>query len=304
MSLSSEQTKGVNGLYHMQLNPNPKGGEDKRMKQEDWVKAAEIAETHLGLTNQKRVIVLHEKSGRVHAHIVWERYDHDKGRLISDSKNYKAQDKAREELERVFNHERTPQKRDKTHEPAHKERLTELWQSAKNGRDFIEKAQAAGYEIAKGLDRRPFKVISPEGVSLDLVRQLQGVNTKSVAEWLNSENLPLEAQALKKQKPQLQTKALAPANDNEPFQKIEDLQATKKIERSEPARKETLFAAFKENIQEETKSSKEQKFEQFKEAASENTKTEQSKKMEDYLKEAERILEENRQRKRDRGLDR
>jgi hypothetical protein len=271
MSLSSEQTKGVHGLYHLQLNPNPKGGEDRAMAQADWLMAADIAEKHLGLNNQKRAIVLHEKSGRVHAHIVWERYDHEKGRLISDSKNYKAQDKARAELEQVLNHERTPQKRDKTKEPEHKAILTEIWVNSANGHEFREKAKLAGYEIARGLDRRPFKVVTPDGVSLDLVRQLEGIKTAQVAGQLNSVKLPMEVEALKLQKSlekdQDKTKEKEAANDNE-------------------------------------MATKEQKLAEFQDNTKETTQTERNKVIEAYKKEAERILEENRKRGRDRGLDR
>lgn len=41
----------------------------------DFVDAANRAEAILGLTNQPRAIVFHEKHGRIHAHTVWSRID-------------------------------------------------------------------------------------------------------------------------------------------------------------------------------------------------------------------------------------
>lgn len=181
MSLSSELTKrGKLGLYHAQVNPAI--GEDRPMTPADWLRAADILEQHLGFTGQKRAIVLHEKEGRLHGHVVWERYDHDTGKLRADGKNYEKHDKARAEIEQELSHERTPQRSEK--EPADKDRLTELWQKNSNGSDFVKAAEQAGYYIAQGNDRRPFRVITPDGQSLDLVRQLDGIKTKEVRDRL------------------------------------------------------------------------------------------------------------------------
>lgn len=183
MSLSSELTKrGKLGLYHAQVNPAI--GEDRPMTPDDWLRAADILEESLGLTGQKRAIVLHEKEGRLHGHVIWERYDHDTGKLRADGKNYGKHDKARAEIEQELSHERTPQKRDREQEPADKDRLTELWQQHQNASDFVKAAEQAGYYIAQGNDRRPFRVVTPDGQSLDLVRQLEGIKTKEVRDRL------------------------------------------------------------------------------------------------------------------------
>lgn len=109
MSLSSELTKrGNKGLYHAQINPAI--GEDQPMTPADWLRAADILEESLGYAGQKRAIVLHEKNGRTHGHIVWERYDHNTGKLRSDSHNFKKHDQARAQIEQEFGHERTPRR--------------------------------------------------------------------------------------------------------------------------------------------------------------------------------------------------
>lgn len=182
MGITSELTKGDKGLYHAQINPAY--GDDIEM---DWAKAADILEKELGLHDQRRVIVLHTKKGRTHAHVAWERYDHERGILISDSFSRLAQDRARKEMERVFEHTPTPNRN--RHRPEMKNELSDLWQASATGRDFIEGAEQLGYVIATESQRRPFMVIDGEGVSFDLVRQLKGVDTKGVREKLRGEKL-------------------------------------------------------------------------------------------------------------------
>jgi hypothetical protein len=199
MSMTSELTKrGKLGLYHAQVNPAI--GEDQPMTYEDWLKAADILEQHLGFDGQKRAIVLHEKNGRVHGHIVWEKYDHDTGKLRSDSHNFKKHDQARAQIEQTLGHERTPQRADR--EPTDKQRLTQLWQDHPEGRGFIEAAEKAGYIVAQGNDRRPFRVVTPDGQSLDLTRQLDDIKTKAVRDRLQPirADLPTEAEALQQSK--------------------------------------------------------------------------------------------------------
>lgn len=196
MSLMSEFSKGDKGLYHAQINP--RDFESQIMTDEQWGETADILEKSLKLEKQKRAIVLHEKNGRVHAHVVWERYDHERNKLISDSHNYKAHDRARAELEKRFEHEMTPQKRDKSKEIAYKDILTGFWHQSSSGHEFKEKVECIGCQVARGLDRRPYKVITHDGVSLDLVRQLKGVKTAEVRERLQYEKLETEADALRK----------------------------------------------------------------------------------------------------------
>lgn len=201
MSLTSELTKGKNGIYHLQFNPAI--GEDQAMSPEDWLTAADILDRHLELDGHKRAIVLHEKNGRIHAHISWERYDHETGKLWDDGLNYRKHDQAREEIERVLGHERTrqqekeqdPQERKKTD---YKRELSDLWEQATDGESFVKEAEKAGYQIAAGDDRRPWRVITPEGESLDLVRQLETAKTKDVRERLQPirDQLQTEAEAL------------------------------------------------------------------------------------------------------------
>lgn len=192
MSLAEELTKSKAGLYHAQINPAY--GEDRLMTPESWMSAADILGIELGFENQRRAIVLHEKNGRIHAHVVWERYDHDKGIMIDTPFNYRSHDKARFEMERQFAQEKTPEKNKNSKEL--KEQLTELWTKTQDGKAFKEATEQAGYMLAAGITKRPFVVIDKDGRSFDLVRQLKGIRTKEVRERLRHEDLMPEKKAI------------------------------------------------------------------------------------------------------------
>jgi hypothetical protein len=192
MSLTAELTMSSRGLYHAQLNPAY--GEDKKMQAADWFKAADMLEKELKYEGQKRVIVLHQKKGRTHAHVVWERYNHEKGIMISDSFSRLAQDRARKDMENELNHKKTPHRNAKR--PEMKKVLTEVWQKTKSGAEFMKASVQKGYVIAKGEMRRPFMVIDNTGRSFDLTRQLKGVKSKEVRDRLKNEKLQSEKEAI------------------------------------------------------------------------------------------------------------
>lgn len=195
-------SKSNKPFYHGILNPRE--GEAIGMSQAQWEFAADVMERHLKYDGLPRLIVLHEKEGRIHAHVVWSRYDHNTGRLRPDTFNFYKHNAARFQIERALGHERTNDRRDRTKEPTHKERLTSLWQHSRTAAEFIGKAQAAGYEIGQGLDRRPYRVITPEGKSLDLVRQLDECRKSDVQARFKGCELPTEAQALRNVQNRLQ----------------------------------------------------------------------------------------------------
>ena len=192
MSVTAELSRSEKGLYHAQINPAP--GEDSTMSKEHWFEAADILGGQLGLQEQRRVIVLHEKKGRTHAHVVWERYDHEKGVLVSDSFSRLAQDRARGEMERAFGHKQTPKRN--AHRPELKQALTDTWAKTQNGSEFVKEAKAQGYVIAEGVPRHPYMVVDENGRSFDLVRQLQGIRIKEVRARMKGESLIGEKEAI------------------------------------------------------------------------------------------------------------
>jgi len=178
MELNSEMTRSDNSVYHAYINPNPYDTTDRAMTMEEWQQSVDILTKELGYEDQRRVVVLHEKpGGRTHAHIVYERYNHERGIMATYEHNYKAHDRARAEMEKELNHTLTPQK-NKKHDH-HKQVLTEIWQRTSSAQEFIREAEAEGYKVAKGTER-PFKVVDADGVSFDLVRKLDGTKSKDV----------------------------------------------------------------------------------------------------------------------------
>lgn len=189
MDLMADLTKAKNSLYHAQINPAYL--EDKNI---DWFKAADMLGKELGFEDQRRVIVLHEKKGRTHAHVVWERYDHDTGKVKSDSFSRLAQDRARQAMELEFGHKPTPKRNE--HRPKLKASLLALWNQTGTGAQFLKACKNNNYMIASGSGRNPFIVVDENGRSFDLVRQLKGVRLKDVRERLRNETLMTEKQAI------------------------------------------------------------------------------------------------------------
>lgn len=75
----SKATQCQQFLFSLSLNP-PKG-QDATV--EDMMQAADQAEQKLGLSGQPRAVVVHEKKGRRHIHVVWSRIDADSMKAIN-----------------------------------------------------------------------------------------------------------------------------------------------------------------------------------------------------------------------------
>src|SRR5579863_7149168 len=100
--LLTEGTKqGRDGLYHAEISPEAHYAD--AMTPEQWKRAADILGEELGLQGQPRAVVLHGGTdGRKHLHVVWARTDVDEMKLISDSYNFVAHEKASHRMELEF----------------------------------------------------------------------------------------------------------------------------------------------------------------------------------------------------------
>jgi hypothetical protein len=192
MQLTSELTKSDKGLYHAQINPAI--DESKQMDDAAWMQATDILAKHLGMEGQRRAIVLHTKKGRTHAHVVFERYHHETGKMVKDSFSRLAQDRARKEMEAVFKHKPTPHRN--KHRPELKASLSALWHSTGTGAQFLAAARKNGYIIAEGSGRAPYIVVDAFARSYDLARQLNGVRLKDVRQRLRGLAMPGEKEAI------------------------------------------------------------------------------------------------------------
>jgi hypothetical protein len=89
-------------LYHAAISPEP----PHRLTPEQRAEAIDALEQKLGLTDHARVVVMHEKEGREHIHVVWSRIDLEHMRSVSDSHNYRKHEEVARDLERRFGHDR------------------------------------------------------------------------------------------------------------------------------------------------------------------------------------------------------
>jgi hypothetical protein len=193
-------TRTTKPFYHGSINTRA----DERLTDEQRMHAIDRLEAALGLTGQARTIVVHEKEGREHCHIVWSRIDLERMAAISDSHNYRKHEEVARALEREFGHERVQgahaerdgkERPERT--PSHaemlqadrtglspkqvKEEITELWRGSANGKDFSVALWRAGYVLARG-DRRDYVVIDPRGGTHSLARRVEGAKVKDIRE--------------------------------------------------------------------------------------------------------------------------
>lgn len=201
----SEGTKGRLGLYHANIDPDAKYA----MTRDQWLRAVEVLEEELGLQGQPRAIVMHEKNGREHIHVVWARTDMDSMKLRSDSMNYQAHERASLRLEQEFGHEHVPgkhAKRDREAQPEfpsaeaqhdewqqderggmnHRDRKAQvkgLYEASDSGPAFKAALEDAGYVLARG-DRRDFVILDIDAKVHSLGRQLPGVSAKDLRAFM------------------------------------------------------------------------------------------------------------------------
>lgn len=234
-------TKGKLGLYHANIDPDAK----YPMTPEQWTRAVDILEEELGLQGQPRAVVMHEKHGRQHIHVVWSRADMDTMTLRSDSQNYQAHERASLRMEQEFGHEHVPgkhAKRDRENQPefptadvshdewqqqersgiGHRERkaqVTALFEASDSGTAFKAALEDAGYVLARG-DRRDFVLLDGDAKVHSLGRQLPGVKAKDLRAFMadvSHEALPSVDQARADIRTQVRSEAEKPVADPQPL---------------------------------------------------------------------------------------
>lgn len=218
----SEGTKGKLGLYHVNIDPDAR----YTMTEAQWARCVDVLEKELGLVGQPRAVVMHEKHGREHIHVVWARTDLDTMTLRSDSYNYLAHERASLMLEREFGHEHVPgkhAKRDREKQPEfpraeinHAEwqqaeraaledpvmaiedrraQLAALHSASDNGQAFKAAVEEAGYILAKG-DRRDFVLVDAHRTySLGRELKLKAAEVRQFMADVDRDQLPTEGDA-------------------------------------------------------------------------------------------------------------
>jgi MobA/VirD2-like, nuclease domain len=236
----SEGTRGTKGLYHVNIDP----AEEYVMSLEQWARCVEVLEKELGFEGQPRAVVMHQKHGRQHLHVVWARTDIDTMTLRSDSMNYPAHERASKALEIEFGHEMVPgkhAKRDRDKQPEfpdaavnhaewqqaertginpaeRKDQITALKQASDSPQAFKSALEEQGYILARG-DRRDFVLVDQAGEIYSLARQIRGMKATALREFmkgLDPETLPTAEQAAQLQQQRQDEKKHAAEKQSEP----------------------------------------------------------------------------------------
>lgn len=203
-------TRCTNHLFSISMNPP----QDAAVTVEEFEKAADEVERKLGLENQPRAIVFHEKDGRRHAHVVWSRIDAERMRAINLShyklhlrnvsrELFRAQGwempkglrdwKERDPL--TFTIEEWQQARRVGLDPKQiKAVFQECWAQSDSGSSLAQALKERGFTLARG-DRRGVVAVDYCGDIYAVARQA-GVKTKDVIARLGDpEALPSVDQA-------------------------------------------------------------------------------------------------------------
>jgi hypothetical protein len=179
------------------------------------MEAVGTLEEKLGLNGHERVVVMHEKYGRQHFHVVWTRIDITLMRSVSDSHNYRKHEEASRDLERSFGHERvqgahaerdgakrpdrTPSRAELRQEERTgikgkdvKAEVTAAFKASDNADGFRAALKDAGYILALG-DRRDFVIVDRKGGIHSLARRIDGMKAAELRVFmqpLDKETLP------------------------------------------------------------------------------------------------------------------
>src|SRR5208282_598368 len=201
------------GNFMYQANINPQG--DGQLTPEQWREAVDTLEKNLGLEGHQRIVVEHEKGGRTHQHVVWNRVDVENLRVTDMGGNYRIHTATARELESRFDLTPTPTQPALDRKPTLelwelraaersginpatlKDELSELWRSTDSGKAFAAALDERGYILARG-DRRDFCVVDQAGDAHSLARRLDGVKAKDVRERMvdvDGDSLPSVAEA-------------------------------------------------------------------------------------------------------------
>lgn len=205
MHAISKATQCKQFMFSLSLNPP----QDHIATEQDFLEAADRAEQQLGLSDQPRAIVVHEKEGRRHAHVVWSRIDVDEMKAINlpHFKN-KLRDLSRDlfldhgwvlpdglatygnKSPLNFTLEEWQQAKRQGLDPREiKQAFQQAWERCDGQIGFKNALEDRGYFLARG-DRRGFVALDVDG-NVHSIAKWTGFKAKDVKAKLGSpENLP------------------------------------------------------------------------------------------------------------------
>ncbi len=194
----SKATQCKQYLFSLSLNPP----QDHVATEQDFLDAAERVEERLGLADQPRALVIHEKEGRRHAHVVWSRIDGEEMKAINlpHFKN-KLRDLSRDlfldhgwalpnglktygdKNPLNFTLAEWQQAKRKDLDPREiKQTFRQAWERSDGMKALSNALEERGFYLARG-DRRGFVALDVHGTVYSLAKWT-GVRTKEVREKL------------------------------------------------------------------------------------------------------------------------
>lgn len=189
-------------LFSLSLNPP----ETEIVPIDAFEAAIEMAEQQLGLDDQPRTVVFHEKEGRRHAHVVWSRIDNEtmtartlpyyKNRLMDLSQELYLEngwdlprgfvDRSLRNPLNMSREEWQQAKRTKQDPRLVKAMFKTCWETSDSARALQTALEEKGYLLARG-DRRGVVAVDFRGQVYSLSRYA-GVKTKDIKERFPSRN--------------------------------------------------------------------------------------------------------------------
>lgn len=209
----SRGTRARQFLFSLSLNP-PSGA---KVSTDKFERAIDAVERKLGLDNQPRAIVFHEKEGRRHAHVVWSRIDTEQMKAIN-LPFYKM--KLREVSKQLYfehgwqmprglvdSQERNPanyslaewqQAKRGGHDPMQlKQMFQDCWAMSDSCKAFAQALGARGFTLARG-DRRGHVAVDYRG-EIYAISKYVGIKTKEVQNRLGDADQLISVQEAKAQ---------------------------------------------------------------------------------------------------------
>ncbi|NSX54807.1 relaxase/mobilization nuclease domain-containing protein [Parasulfitobacter algicola] len=201
----SKATRCQQYMFSLSLNPP----QDHIATEDQFLDAANRAEEKLGLSGQPRAIVIHEKDGRRHAHVVWSRIDIDEMKAINlPHFKTKLRDLSRDlfldhgwvlpdglatygnKSPLNFTLEEWQQAKRQSLDPREiKQVFQHAWERCDSQIGFKNALEERGYFLAKG-DRRGFVALDVDG-NVYAIAKWTGLKAKEVKAKLGSpDNLP------------------------------------------------------------------------------------------------------------------
>jgi len=206
--------KGTQCVQHMfSLSINPPSGAN--LTTDDFMATANLIEDKMGLSDQPRVVVFHEKENRLHAHAVWSRIDADsmkainlpffKNRLNEIARDWYLEndwplpngylDHEKRDSNNYSLEEYQQAKRLDEQPKVIKQLLKRCWDNSDGSQSFAASLKEHGFFLARG-DRRGFVAVSMTGEILSLSRWLN-VKTRELNAKLGDKDKLLSVEQTK-----------------------------------------------------------------------------------------------------------